>query len=162
LISENPDPLRPPSRIIVVDTNIVLGAALGIRSTDVFERIGQSRVLVISEHAAREVVLVAKGLTENGHSTASIAPLYLDTLSIISGAEYGSLMQSAMTYLQRAPASRNGSTTDAHVLALAWTLDADIWSHDRDFAGTGWPSWSSANLAAALSEEATASDARPI
>ena len=45
-----------------------------------------------------------------------------------------------------------GSTADAHVPSLAWTLDADIWSHDRDFAGTGWPSWSSANLRAALAD----------
>jgi hypothetical protein len=52
-----------------------------------------------------------------------------------------------------APASRNGSSSDAHVLALAWLAEADIWSHDRDFAGTGWPSWSSANLRAALARE---------
>lgn len=44
----------------------------------------------------------------------------------------------------------NGSVRDAHILALAWTLDADIWSHDRDFAGTGWPSWSNGNLRASL------------
>jgi predicted nucleic acid-binding protein len=52
--------------------------------------------------------------------------------------------------LRNAPASRNGSVTDAHLLALAWTLDADLWSHDRDFAGTGWPSWSTSNLLTAV------------
>ena len=45
-----------------------------------------------------------------------------------------------------AVASRNGSTADAHLLACAWAFDADLWSHDRDFAGTGWASWSNANL----------------
>ncbi|WP_156295705.1 PIN domain-containing protein [Methylobacterium aquaticum] len=49
-----------------------------------------------------------------------------------------------------AVASRNGSTSDAHVLACAWLLDADTWSRDRDVAGTGWPSWSTANLRRAL------------
>jgi predicted nucleic acid-binding protein len=59
-------------------------------------------------------------------------------------------MEAAALVLQLAPASRNGSMRDAHILALAWSLDADIWSHDRDFAGSGWPSWSNANLRAAL------------
>jgi predicted nucleic acid-binding protein len=59
-------------------------------------------------------------------------------------------LEEAQTVLRNAAASKNGSTNDAHVLALAWTVDADLWSHDRDFAGTGWPSWSTANLMAAL------------
>jgi predicted nucleic acid-binding protein len=32
------------------------------------------------------------------------------------------------------------------LLALAWSLDADIWTTDRDFAGTGVASWSTPNL----------------
>ena len=34
----------------------------------------------------------------------------------------------------------------AHVLALAWSVDADVWTTDRDFAGTGIATWSTANL----------------
>jgi predicted nucleic acid-binding protein len=41
---------------------------------------------------------------------------------------------------------------DAHVLALAWSAGADIWSADRDFAGTGVASWSTLNLVRALAE----------
>jgi len=52
--------------------------------------------------------------------------------------------------LLEAVASRNGSTRDAHVLALAWLADADIWTFDRDFAGTGVASWSTPNLMRAL------------
>ena len=52
--------------------------------------------------------------------------------------------------LAEAVASANGSPADAHVLALAWAADADIWSHDRDLGGTGWPSWSTRNLRRAL------------
>lgn len=55
-------------------------------------------------------------------------------------------------YLRDAVASRNGSTADAHVLALAWQAGADIWSADRDFAGTGVASWSTPNLVRALAE----------
>jgi len=54
--------------------------------------------------------------------------------------------------LRDAVGSRNGSTKDAHVLALAWEVLADIWSADRDFAGTGVASWSTPNLLRALDE----------
>jgi len=45
-----------------------------------------------------------------------------------------------------AVASRNGSIRDAHVLVLARSVEADIWTIDRDFAGTGVASWSTPNL----------------
>jgi predicted nucleic acid-binding protein len=44
--------------------------------------------------------------------------------------------------LKDAVASRNGSIRDAHVLALARCVEADVCSTDRDFAGTGVASWS--------------------
>ncbi len=59
--------------------------------------------------------------------------------------------------LRDAVASRNGSTKDAHVLALAWDADADIWTTDRDFAGTGVATWSTPNLLEALAETAGSS-----
>ena len=52
--------------------------------------------------------------------------------------------------LREAVASHNGSTGDAHILALAWQADADIWTSDRDFAGTGVATWSTPNLMRAL------------
>jgi predicted nucleic acid-binding protein len=48
--------------------------------------------------------------------------------------------------LRDAVPSRNGSIRDAHALALAWSTDADVWTTDRDFAGTGIATWSTANL----------------
>jgi hypothetical protein len=42
----------------------------------------------------------------------------------------------------------------SHVLALAWTADADIWTTDRDFAGAGVATWSTPNLMRALAEAA--------
>ncbi len=49
-----------------------------------------------------------------------------------------------------AVASNNGSSKDAHLVALAWSIDVDIWTTDRDFAGTGIASWSTPNLLRAL------------
>jgi predicted nucleic acid-binding protein len=75
----------------------------------------------------------------------------LDLVTIISSEDVGTTdLEDAQIALRNAVASKNCSTNDAHLLALAWTVDADLWSHDRDFAGTGWPSWSTANLMAAL------------
>jgi len=56
------------------------------------------------------------------------------------------LLEASELTLREAVASRNGSTRDSHVLALAWSSDADIWTSDRDFAGTGVPTWSTPNL----------------
>jgi hypothetical protein len=39
-------------------------------------------------------------------------------------------------------------------LALAWSVEADVWTTDRDFAGTGIASWSTPNLMRALVEGA--------
>jgi len=54
----------------------------------------------------------------------------------------------------RCSPQRNGSTRDAHVLALAWSVEADVWTTDRDFAGTGTATWSTPNLMRALAEPA--------
>jgi predicted nucleic acid-binding protein len=48
--------------------------------------------------------------------------------------------------LRDAVASRNGSIRDTHILALAWSVQGDIWTTDRDFAGTGVATWSTPNL----------------
>ena len=79
----------------------------------------------------------------------------LGQLDVRPSTLYAARLPLAETVLRNAVASRNASVSDAHVLALAWIADADIWSHDRDFAGTGWRSWSSANLLAALATDET-------
>ena len=80
-------------------------------------------------------------------------PLAIVTFAIVAVQPAGyfeDLQEDAARCLAEAVASANGSTADNHVLALAWAADADIWSHDRDFGGTGWPSWSTRNLRRAL------------
>jgi hypothetical protein len=70
--------------------------------------------------------------------------------SVVQLSEISDLLEIARTTLREAVDSRNGSERDDHILALAWALDADIWSPDRDFAGTGVASWSTPNLVRAL------------
>jgi len=60
------------------------------------------------------------------------------------------LLPDSKAILRFAVASQNGSVKDAHLVALARDLDADVWTTDRDFAGTGIASWSTTNLMRAL------------
>ena len=146
---------RSPSGAIVVDANIILSAVRGRRTSYHIERVSGCRVLCTTDHAHEEVLRVLDKIDTRPESRAAVE-LAFKVLPAIAVERYGASLDRAAASLSRAPASRTGSTADAHILALAWTLDADIWSHDRDFAGTGWPSWSSANLIDALAGEAAA------
>jgi predicted nucleic acid-binding protein len=150
--------LFSPSPSLVLDTNILVGALLGVRFSTILTKVSRHRAVVASAGTARELRLVIARISPR---KARQAEILLGAIEVIDTASYAANLDAARMVLRNAPASRNGSEKDAHILALAWTCDADIWSHDRDFAGTGWPSWSSANLAAALSEEADVSDVSP-
>lgn len=149
-----------PSETLVIDANIVLSAVLGFRSRPLLERVSGHRALVISSEASLEVRHVLSRLDPDAPVLLDIADEILEAIEVVETVRYDESLAIAERSLRNAVASRNGSGNDAHLLALAWTYDADIWSHDRDFAGTGWPSWSSANLAAALAE-AGADDPSP-
>jgi predicted nucleic acid-binding protein len=73
-------------------------------------------------------------------------------ITVIGEGTFIEALAEAAQVLRQAVASANGSIRDAHILALAWSADADIWSADRDFAGTGVASWSTPNLMRALAE----------
>ena len=136
------------SAAIVVDANILVSAVLGSGTGACLDRIAGQRSLITSEAAFHEASRVV------GHIRPQDLPVLealLDLVTIVATDDVGPAdLEEARTILRNAVASKNGSTSDAHLLALAWTVDADLWSHDRDFAGTGWPSWSTANLMAAL------------
>lgn len=144
---------RAPSKALVIDANIVLSAALGARTRPVIVFVRERRQLLTSIEAMSEALSVATRLRDVPFAAENVTAL-LELIDVAGADLYLGRTELARAVLCNAPASRNGSADDAHILALAWTYDADIWSHDRDFAGTGWPSWSSANLAAALAEEA--------
>lgn len=141
---------RQPSQYLVVDSNIILGVVLGRKSKALFDAVLAMRPLLTSARSRQEVIGVASQVDPN---VARSAAVLVETLSVTVEERYAAHLDAAASALRHAVPSRNGNTADAHVLALAWSHDADIWSHDRDFAGTGWPSWSSANLRAALDDE---------
>jgi predicted nucleic acid-binding protein len=132
----------------VVDASILVAAVLGSTTGAHLDLISGRRSLITSEEAFDEAYRVI------GHirpTDFAVLESLLDLLTVIAREDVANEDRAAAkTALRNAPASRNGSITDAHLLALAWTLDADLWSHDRDFAGTGWPSWSTTNLLAAV------------
>ncbi|MBL8589855.1 MAG: PIN domain-containing protein [Methylobacteriaceae bacterium] len=146
---------RRPSGKIVVDANIVLSALRGRRTLHYLESSAVRRVVCTTEHVRLEVFAVLDQIDPGPRARRAADDLF-GKLFAASPEQYLELMPAAASRLARAPASGNGSPRDAHILALAWTLEADIWSHDRDYAGTGWPSWSSANLIAALADETAA------
>ncbi|WP_230534192.1 PIN domain-containing protein [Microvirga roseola] len=133
---------------LVVDANILVAAVLGSTTGTHLDLISGRRSLITSEAAFEEAYRVIGHVRPND---LSVLESLLDLVTIIAGEDVADEdTATAEMALRDAPASRNGSVTDAHLLALAWTLDADLWSHDRDFAGTGWPSWSTSNLLAAI------------
>jgi PIN domain len=85
---------------------------------------------------------------------AELAEALLGGIKVVPQVVYIECLDMASHVLTEAAASRNGSVGDAHLLACAWTFDADVWSHDRDFAGTGWPMWSNASLYRAMGAKA--------
>jgi predicted nucleic acid-binding protein len=137
--------MKPPSASIVVDSNIILSAILGTTTYQKVIKVGEVRSLLITQRSVEEIkgVLASKSFADQFGADATNV---VSRCQIIPEIHYGDVMMKAAKILRFAAADKIGSITDAHVLACAWMYEADIWSHDRDFAGTGWPSWSSANL----------------
>jgi predicted nucleic acid-binding protein len=76
----------------------------------------------------------------------SVLKALVDQTTAVPVAALAPMLAESEICLRDAVASRNGSVTDAHMLALAWCVEADIWTTDRDFAGTGVATWSTPNL----------------
>jgi hypothetical protein len=78
----------------------------------------------------------------------------LAEMTVIPGAALTPALAESEIALRDAVASRNGPIRDAHVLALARSVEADVWTTDRDFAGTGVASWSTPDLMRGLARAA--------
>jgi predicted nucleic acid-binding protein len=140
--------VRTPSQILVIDS-AVLVAVLFSGRTGTVKSIARARKVAVSDRAIEETkrrVVLGLKLPSLLQRLDDLSPI----LNIEFADSYGRLLAAAERTLRDSVGSRNGSTRDAHVLALAWFLDADIWSPDRDFAGTGVASWSTPNLVRAL------------
>jgi predicted nucleic acid-binding protein len=106
-------------------------------------------VLITTDRAVEE----ARGRIELGMKRPDLLDIVgavAGIMTIIPVSALAPTLVDAERALLHAPASGNGSTRDAHVLALAWEIDADIWTTDRDFAGAGVATWSTPNMVRAI------------
>lgn len=140
--------MRAPASHIVVDANILIAAARG-RSADALQAVAAQVTLITTDRAMEEA---SKRLVLGMKRPELIGVLNIlaQSFEVFSVASLADGIALAQRVLRDAAASRNGSIDDAHLLALAWNADADIWSTDRDFAGTGVAVWSTPNLLRAL------------
>ena len=140
--------MRQPAGALVVDASILVASVLG-RTSAILAHAAERRRLVVTDRAIEESLrrielgLKAPLLIPALHSVVT-------SMNVMPSSEFENMIALAKITLANAVASRNGSTTDAHILACAWVTNADIWSYDRDFAGTGVATWSTVNLMRAL------------
>jgi predicted nucleic acid-binding protein len=141
---------------MVVDAAILVAAARG-RSSGAVLAVAAAATLVTTDRVVHE----ARRRIELGLKQPELLSM-LDALvaetTVVPVAALAPLLDASEAALRDAIPSRNGSIKDAHVLALARSVEGDIWTTDRDFAGTGIATWSTPNLMRGLA--ATASDRR--
>jgi predicted nucleic acid-binding protein len=139
-----------------VDAAILIAAARG-RSSGAVLAAARAAALVTTDRAVAE----ARRRIEFGLKRPELQPIVdalVAEMTVVPVAALSMLLPRATIALTDAVASRNGSINDAHPLALAWSADADLWTTDRDFAGTGVATWSTPNLIRALALAAEGRD----
>jgi predicted nucleic acid-binding protein len=136
--------VRAPTSTLVVDAAVLVAAARG-RSSGALLEAGRSAALLTTDRVVHE----ARRRIELGLRRPELLAIIdglLAEMTVIPVAALTPLLAESEIALRDAVASRNGSIRDAHVLALARSVEADVWTTDRDFAGTGVASWSTPNL----------------
>ncbi len=137
-----------PSKTLVVDAAILIAAVIG-RGAGALMEAGEDTSLVTTDRVLEE----AAGRLELGMGRPDLLEkltALTSTFTVVPVSRIAHHLPAGELCLREAVASRNGSTRDAHVLALAWEADADIWTTDRNFAGAGVATWSTPNLMRAL------------
>lgn len=142
--------MRRPSTTLVVDAAILVAAVRG-RSSGALLTAAREVILVTTDRVVQEARRrIARGLKRP--DLLGVLDDLTELLTIVPIAALQPIMTRCEETLRDAVPSRNGSVRDAHVLALAWSVEADVWTTDRDFAGTGVATWSTPNLMRGLVE----------
>jgi len=142
--------MKPPPSTLVLDAAVLIAAARGRSSGAVLEA-ARVAALVTTDRVVHE----ARWRIEHGlkrPELVAIVDALVAEMNVIPLVALTPILGLSEMTLRDAVASRNGSTRDAHVLALAWSVEADVWTTDRDFAGTGVATWSTPNLMRRLAE----------
>ena len=144
--------MKAPSSTLVLDAAVLVAAVRG-RSSGAVLQAARAASLVATDrvvHEARQRIDLGLKRPE----LLDILDALIAEVTVVPVAALADHLGQSEIALRDAVASRNGSIRDAHVLALAWSVDADIWTTDRDFAGTGVATWSTPNLMRGLAEAA--------
>jgi predicted nucleic acid-binding protein len=144
--------VRAPASTLVVDAAVLVAAARG-RSSGALLEAARAASLVTTDRVVHEARRRIELGLRRPELLAIIDGLVAEMTVVPVGALMLILAQSEIA-LRDAAASPNGSVRDAHVLALARSVEADVWTTDRDFAGTGVASWSTPNLMRGLARVA--------
>jgi predicted nucleic acid-binding protein len=144
--------MRAPTSTLVVDAAVLVAAARG-RSSGALLEAGRSASLVTTDRVVHE----ARRRIELGLRRPELLAIIdglLAEMTVVPVAALTPVLAESEIALRDTVAGLNGSIRDAHVLALAHSVEADIWTTDRDFAGTGVASWSTPNLMRGLARAA--------
>ena len=144
--------MRTPSSVLVIDAAVLVAAARG-RSSGAILGAARAAALVTTDRVVQEARRRVELGLKRPDLLAVIDALAAE-LTIVPVAALAPILASSEVALRGAVPSRDGSTRDAHALALAWSVEADVWTTDRDFAGAGIASWSTPNLMRAFAEGA--------
>ena len=131
-------------RPLVLDANILVRAALGPRVRGIVERHAADAGFFVPATCVDEAHEHLPAIVRKRGWDATAVMRALDAvqemLQVVDAALYADAMDEALGRLGGRDAD------DAHVLALALTLDCPIWTEDRDFFGTGVATWTSAQV----------------
>lgn len=127
--------MRAPSTTLIIDAAILVAAVRGRSSGALLTAAGKA-VLVTTDRVVQEAWRrIAIGLKRP--DLVDLLDDLVELLTIVPVASLEPVIARCEETLRDAVPSRNGSARDAHVLALAWSVEADVWTTDRDFAGIG-------------------------
>ncbi len=125
-------------KIIVLDANILIRAALGIKVRDLitdyapFIRFITPDVAWIDAHTYVPALLQKRGISHSANLTLNLLETLVDTLE---PAHYGEYKTVALKRIAQRDAD------DWPILASAMALNCPIWTEDLDFFGTGIATW---------------------
>jgi predicted nucleic acid-binding protein len=136
--------MKAPSSTLVLDAAVFVAAVRGRSSGAILAAAGTASLVTTDRvvHEARRRIELGLKRPE----LMKVLYALVAEMTVVPVAALAQHLPRSEVVLQDAVLSRNGSIKDAHVLALALSVDADVWTTDRDFAGTGIATWSTANL----------------
>lgn len=136
--------MRQPASTLAVDAAMPVAAARGRSSGAVLEA-ARAASLVTTDRALPEARRRIEFALRRPELLGILYALN-GQMTIVPVAALLPMLAKCEVCLRDAVVSKNGPVADAHMLALAWSVEAVIWTTDRDFAGTGVATWCTANL----------------